>query len=108
MARYFIPKPITQQYELFPGSGWGLTEVGLVASGLGAGFAGVVLGSYLGWPVPWRLVLGGVLVALGVGLALPAPGQGPLYHRLQAWWDYRHRPRLLLYEEESSPDSLRR
>ena len=27
--RILVPKPITQKYELFPGSGWGLMEAGV-------------------------------------------------------------------------------
>ncbi len=100
--RILIPKPITQKYELFPGSGWGLVEAGLVAGGGIIGL-GTVFGSIAwGAPVLLGLILGIIVMAVGVGLALPVPGQTPLYQLLGAWRAYKQRPVRYLYDWTAS------
>ena len=98
MSRYLIPKPITQKYELLPGTGWGLVEAGLVGGGLAGGLGLLVLSRLTPWPLPVRLGLAVLVAAVGMALAFPVPGQEPLHRLLRAWWRYRHRPRLYLYD----------
>ena len=98
MSRYLIPKPITQKYELFPGTGWGLVEAGLVGGGLAGGLGLLALSRLTPWPLPVRLGLAVLVAAVGMALAFPVPGQEPLHRLLRAWWRYRHRPRLYLYD----------
>ena len=98
MSRYLIPKPITQKYELLPGTGWGLVEAGLVGGGLAGGLGLLALSRLTPWPLPVRLGLAVLVAAVGMALAFPVPGQEPLHRLLRAWWRYRHRPRLYLYD----------
>ena len=100
--RILVPKPITQKYELFPGSGWGLTEAGLIAAGLAGAFLMFGLTSLIGLPVPVRLMAAVLVAAVGAGLALPVPGQAPLYQLLMAWRTYRQRPTRYLYDWTAS------
>lgn len=96
MARYLIPKPIQRQYEVFPG--WGFTQIGIVAVGLGVG-AGFVIGLgliHLGWAI--RLVVGVLFLGIAGFLAFPPPHEAPLYTRLRAAWRYFHAPRRYLYD----------
>lgn len=101
MARYIIPKPITQKYELFPGSGWGLMEAGLVAGSLAGALALVFLFSLIGEVVP-GLILGVFGGFIGSALAVPMPGQPPLYQLLQAFREFRRQPRRWLYDWTAS------
>ena len=100
--RILVPKPITQKYELFPGSGWGLTEAGLIAGGLAGGFVLFGLSTLVGFPVPIRLVGAVMVAAVGAALAIPVPGQAPLYQLLLAWRIYRQRPQRYLYDWSAS------
>ena len=100
--RILVPKPITQKYELFPGSGWGLMEAGLIAAGLAGAFLLFGLTSLIGLPVPVRLIAAVLVAAVGAGLALPVPGQAPLYQLLLAWRIYRQRPMRYLYDWTAS------
>jgi hypothetical protein len=106
MARYLIPKPIAQRYELFPG--WGLAQVGLVGAGVVAGgvlFAGI---SLVHGPVALRLM--GVLLptALAGFLAFPPPNEPPLYQRLLAGWRYRQQTQRFLYDWTAGDDPAER
>jgi len=96
MARYLIPKPISQRYELFPG--WGLAQAGLVLAGVGAGavmFGGLTL---VHGPVALRLIGLALPIGLAGSLAFPPPNEPPLYQRLQAGLRYRQRPKRFLYD----------
>ncbi len=108
MARYLIPKPIAKQYELFPGSGWGLPEAGIVVAGVG--LAGVVFWvlTLCGVPVVVRLVVAIVIAASGVGIAYPPPLGEPFFRVGQRWWQYQHHPHRYLYDVTQSdwPDNL--
>lgn len=108
MARYLIPKPIAKQYELFPGTGWGLTEAGIVGAGLGLG--GLLFGllTLLGVPVALRLVVAVVVAAIGAGLAVPPPLGEPAYRVAQRWWAYQHQPHRYLYDWTAAdwPDGM--
>jgi len=100
MARYLIPKPITRQYELFPG--WGLAEAGLVVASVMAGAVVFGLASLVGLPVGLRIVFPVALVAVGVGLAFPPPMGEPAYRVVQRWWAYQHQPHRYLYDWTAS------
>jgi len=96
MARYLIPKPISQRYELFPG--WGLAEAGLVLAGVAAGglvFAGL---SLVHGPVALRLIGLALPIGLAGFLAFPPPNEPPLYQRLQAGLRYHQRPQRFVYD----------
>lgn len=108
MARYLIPKPITRQYELFPGSGWGLGEAAVAVMGVVLGallFAGLTL---IGVPVVVRLITGIGSAGLGIGLAFPPPLGEPAYRVIQRWWAYQHQPHRYLYDWTASdwPEDL--
>lgn len=97
MARYLIPKPIQQQYQLFPG--WGLAQIGLVAAGVAVGavwFAGLTV-LHAG-PTALRLIIGVFFVGIAGFLAFPPPHEAPLYTRLLAAWRFYHAPRRYLYD----------
>ena len=97
-----IPKPIMQKYELFPGSGWGLVEAALVAGGMALGM-GTLFGLIaLGVPVPVGLIVGVLIMAVGAGLAIPVPGQTPLYQLIGAWRTYKQKPFRYQYDWTAS------
>ena len=108
MARYLIPKPIAKQYELFPGSGWGLPEAGIVVAGIVAAALLFLALTLIGAPVAVRLVVAVVAAASGVGIAFPPPMGEPLYRVGQRWWQYQHQPHRHLYDWTASdwPDDL--
>ena len=108
MARYLIPKPISKKYELFPGSGWGLPEAGIVAAGVAVAGLVFLLLTLIGVPVVVRLFITVVIAASGVGFAFPPPLGEPLYRVGQRWWQYQHQPHRYLYDWTASdwPDDL--
>ncbi len=102
MPPYLIPKPITQKYELFPGTGWGVAEVGWLAAGIAAGFGWFSVSAWVQGSIPVRLIGAIICGLIGVTMALPVPSQEPLHQLLRAWWHYRQRPRLYLYDWTAS------
>ena len=102
MSRYIIPKPITQKYELFPGTGWGVAEIGWLAVGIAAGFAWFGVSAGMHGSIPVRLIGAIGCGLIGVALALPVSGQEPLHRLLRAWWRYRQHARLYLYDWTAS------
>lgn len=108
VARYLIPKPIATQYELFPGSGWGLREAGIVVAGLVAGALLFFLATLLGLSVPVRLVLAVILVGLAGALAFPPPLGEPAYQVIIRWRQYRRQPHRYMFDWNASdwPDDL--
>ncbi|MHB1957089.1 MAG: hypothetical protein ACYCOU_25515 [Sulfobacillus sp.] len=108
MARYLIPKPISKKYELFPGSGWGLVEAGIVVAGLIAGALLFLFATLLGLPIIVRLVLAALTIAIGGALAFPPPQGEPAYQIVLRWRNYQRQPHRYVYDWTVSdwPDDL--
>lgn len=97
MAKYLVPKPIKQEFELL--AGWDLAQAGIVATGVAGGVTLFALTQVVGLPVPLGLLVLLVPGAAGVGLAAPQPGGSPpLYRRLQDARAYRTRQRRYVYD----------
>jgi len=103
VAEYLLPKPPRRGYEFFPG--WGATEVGIAALGLGAGAAWWLLATLCGLPLVVRAVPASLLVAMAGGLAMPQPGGGsPLWRTVRAWRAWSRRPRRRPYAWHARDD----